>query len=96
MGLRRSVSPHLSLLLLLSLPALPAARAQDTPGAVKAAVLAKYHVTQATADHSDIVTQGDQITLLKSGLPMFPSNTQSTPSPTMTASSPPAASPPSP
>jgi hypothetical protein len=47
------------------------AQTLDTPGAVKAAVLAKYHVTQATADHTDLVTAGDVITLLKSGLVMY-------------------------
>lgn len=47
------------------------AQSLDTPGAVKAAIEAKYHVTQATADYSDIVTAGDVITLLKSGLVMY-------------------------
>jgi hypothetical protein len=70
MGFLRVTS--LSLLLSVSLTANPAAHAQDTIGAVKAATLAKYHVTQATADHSDIVTAGDQITFLKSGMIMFP------------------------
>jgi hypothetical protein len=49
--------------------------AQDNEGLVKAAVLAKYHPTQATADHTDIVTAGDVITLQKSGMVMFPVTT---------------------
>jgi hypothetical protein len=64
----RSLAPAFVLLLPYS-----AVHAQslDAPGAVKAAIEAKYHVTQATADYSDIVTAGDVITLLKSGLVMY-------------------------
>ena len=47
------------------------AQTLDAPGADKAAIEAKYHVTQATADYTDIVTAGDVITLLKSGLVMY-------------------------
>ena len=63
--------PSLLLLATLCLP-LPA-QTLDTPGAIKAAIEAKYHVTQATADYTDIVTAGDVITLLKSGLVMYDS-----------------------
>jgi len=51
------------------------ASAQDSQGAVKAAVLAKYHLTQATADFTDIVTAGDVVTLRKSGLVMYGTTT---------------------
>lgn len=44
----------------------------DAEGQVREAVLAKYHVTQAAADNSDIVTAGDVITLQKTGMIMFP------------------------
>ncbi len=64
----RSLAP--AFVLLLSYPAVHA-QSLDAPGAVKAAIEAKYHVTQATADYSDIVTAGDVITLLKSGLVMY-------------------------
>ncbi len=59
-----------ALVLTLSHPVVHA-QSLDAPGAVKAAIEAKYHVTQATADYSDIVTAGDVITLLKSGLVMY-------------------------
>lgn len=57
----------------LLLPSYLAVHAQslDGPGAMKAAIETKYHRTQATADFSDIVTAGDVITLLKSGLVMY-------------------------
>ncbi len=64
----RSLAP--AFVLLLSYPARHAP-SLDAPGAVKAAIEAKYHVTQATADDSDIVTAGDVIALLKSGLVMY-------------------------
>ncbi len=70
MDLRRFASCCLLLAACFTAP--PMALAQDAIGAVKAATLAKYHLTQATADHSDIVTPGDQITFLKSGMIMFP------------------------
>jgi hypothetical protein len=60
-----------SICLLVSL--LPASHAQtlDNQGQVRAAIQNKYHPTQATADYTDIVTAGDVITLLKSGLVMY-------------------------
>lgn len=47
------------------------AQTLDAVGAIRAAVLSRYHTTQATADYSDIVTAGDVVTLLKSGLVMY-------------------------
>ncbi len=67
----RSLAP--AFVLLLSYPARHAP-SLDAPGAVKAAIEAKYHVAQATADDSDIVTAGDVIALLKSGLVMYDPN----------------------
>lgn len=62
----------LCLLTLFVIGAFPVyAQSLDAPGALNAAILAKYHVTQATADYTDIVTAGDVITLLKSGLVMY-------------------------
>jgi hypothetical protein len=65
----------LSACFVLSSTLVSTAQTLDNLGAVKAAVIAKYHVTQATADHTDIVTAGDVITLLKSGLVMYGSTT---------------------
>ena len=65
---RRTLAFALALFLL---PCTLPAQAQDALGAVKSAVTAKYHVTQATADHSDLVTPGDVITFQKSGMLMF-------------------------
>lgn len=46
-------------------------QALDNEGQIRAAILSKYHLTQPTADFSDIVTPGDVITLLKTGLVMY-------------------------
>ena len=54
--------------------AVASAQTLDNAGQIRAALLAKYHLTQATADHTDIVTAGDVITLLKSGLVMYGTN----------------------
>jgi len=56
-------------------PRLAFSQTLDSPGAVKAAITAKYHVTQATADYTDIVTAGDVVTLRKSGLVMYGTTT---------------------
>jgi hypothetical protein len=58
-------------LLSFSSPFALAAQTLDPQGAVKAAVTAKYHLTQATADDTDVVTAGDVITFQKSGMIMF-------------------------
>ena len=55
----------------LLFPSVCFSQALDIPGAIRQGVLAKYHLTQATADHTDVVTAGDVITLLKSGLVMY-------------------------
>jgi hypothetical protein len=59
------------LCLFVSFPLALTAQTLDPQGAVKAAVVARYHLTQATADDTDVVTAGDVITFLKSGMILF-------------------------
>jgi hypothetical protein len=64
---------HRAALICLAVSLWPAVYAQtlDNQGQLKAAIEGKYHFTQATADYTDVVTAGDVITLLKSGLVMY-------------------------
>jgi hypothetical protein len=64
---------HRAALICLAVSLWPAVYAQtlDNQGQLKAAIEGKYHLTHATADYTDVVTAGDVITLLKSGLVMY-------------------------